>query len=89
MDDLQGFISRNWSSSQVRRLNRICQFTKFEVLSLDGNHIGGFQNSEILEPTLYGFGGHHLRIRDILYGIRATFDRSQPGSYAVKHNQTW
>ena len=34
----------------------INQFTKFEVLSLDYNHIEGFQNSEKLE-TLCGFGG--------------------------------
>ena len=30
------------------------QFTKFKDLSLDCNHVEGFQNSEILE-TLYGF----------------------------------
>ena len=38
----------------------ISQFTKFEVLSLDCNHLGGssFLKLEKLE-TLYGFGGCH------------------------------
>ena len=42
----------------------ISQFAKFGVLSLDRNHGKGFQKSKTLE-TLYGFGGRHLRIRDI------------------------
>ena len=37
---------------------KISQFTKFEVLSLDCNHVEGFQISEKLE-TLCGFGGRH------------------------------
>ena len=48
------------------------------------NRVDGFQKSEKLE-TSYGFGGRHLRI----YGIWVTFDRPQPGYYAMKHNQTW
>ena len=43
---------------------KIIRFTKFEVLSLDCNHVKGFQKSAKLE-TLYGFGGLHLRITDI------------------------
>ena len=43
---------------------KISQFTKFEVLSLDCNHVEGFQKAKKLE-TLYGYGGSHLRIRDI------------------------
>ena len=42
---------------------KISQFTKFEVLLLDCNHVEGFQKLEKLET--YGFGGHHLRIRGI------------------------
>ena len=42
----------------------IRQFTKFEVLSLDCNHVEGSKKSEILE-TLHGFGSRHLTIRDI------------------------
>ena len=52
---------------------KISQFTKFEVLSFDCNHVEGFQKSEKLEP-LYGFGDFRY-----LYGIWVTFDRSQPG----------
>ena len=66
---------------------KICLFTKFEVLSLDCNHVEGFQKSEKIE-TLYGFGGPYLRIRKShLYGIWATFDRSQPGYYTMKHSK--
>ena len=36
----------------------------FEVLSLDHNHVEGFQKLEKKLETLYGFGGRHLRIRD-------------------------
>ena len=43
---------------------KIRQCTKFEVLSLDCNHVQGFQRSEKLGP-LYGFGGRHLRITDV------------------------
>ena len=42
---------------------KISQFTKFMVLSLDSNHVEGFQKHGKIE-TLYGFGGRHLRIRD-------------------------
>ena len=40
---------------------------------LDCKHVEGFQNRK------NGFGGRHFRIKDILYGVWATFDRSQPG----------
>ena len=43
---------------------KVSQFTKFEVLPLDCNHVKGFQKSEKLD-TLYRFERHHLRIRDI------------------------
>ena len=39
---------------------KISHFTKFEVLSLDCNPVEG----------LYGFGGRHLRIRDICMEFR-------------------
>ena len=69
-------------------LINIGQFTKFEVLLLDCNHVVGFQKSKELE-TFVWVGAHHFRILRHLYGIWATFDRSQPSYYAMKHNQTW
>ena len=51
---------------------KISQITTFEVLSLNWNHVKGFQNSEKLE-SLYGFGRCHLT--EFFF---ATFDRSQP-----------
>ena len=51
------------------------------------NLVEDFQKSVKLE-ILYGFGGRNLRYR-YFYGIKATFDRSQPGYHAMKHNQTW
>ena len=56
---------------------KISQFTKFEVLWSDYNHVEGFQKSEKIE-TLYGFGGCHLRIIDICMEFGT-----------VKHNHTW
>ena len=50
------------------KIDKAGQFIKFEVLSLDCIHVQGFQNSEKLE-TLYGFGGRHLRIKDICMEI--------------------
>ena len=44
---------------------KISQFTKFEVLSLDCNHVENFQKSGKKIETVYGFGGRHLRIREI------------------------
>ena len=59
-DELLNFhLIRNWSPDHKKDHIKISQFTKFEVLSLDCNHVEGFQKSEILE-TLYGFGRCHL-----------------------------
>ena len=43
---------------------KISQFSKFEVLLLDCDHVERFQKSVKLE-TLYGFGRCNLRSRDI------------------------
>ena len=43
---------------------KIRQFAKFEVLSLDCDHVDGFQISGKKE-TLHGFGSRHLIIREI------------------------
>ena len=44
-------LIKNWKEDHIK----ISRFTKFEVLSLDCDHVEGFQKSEILE-TLYAFG---------------------------------
>ena len=53
-------ITTKWKKDRIK----ISQFITSGVVSLDCNHVEGFQKSEKLE-TLYGFGGRHLGIRDI------------------------
>ena len=33
--------------------------------------------------------GEAISELETLYGIWTTFDKSEPGHYAMKHNQTW
>ena len=67
-------LSISRSELQKKDHIKISQFTKFGDLSLDCNHVEGFQKSEIAE-TLYVFEGCNLEIRDIsVYGIWVTFD---------------
>ena len=65
---------------------KIKQFTKFEVMLLDCFYAEGFQKLEKLETVW--IRGTPFQNKRHLYGIWATFDRSQPGYYAMKHNQT-
>ena len=78
-------LVRNWSPSREDHI-KISQSTKFDVLSLDCNRVGGFEKLERLE-TMYGFGGtlsqrrggggggggHHLRIIIVLAQIHWHF----------------
>ena len=52
-----------WNYNGELSVPEFSQFTKSDVLSLDCDHVEGFQILDKLE-TLYGFGGWHLRIRD-------------------------
>ena len=61
---------------------KISQFTTFGDVSIDFNHVEGFQKSETLE-TLCGFEGRHIWNSGHLYEIWVTFDSSQPGYYAM------
>ena len=47
---------------------KISQFAKFEVLSLDCNHVEGFQNSEKL-VTLYGFGDANSELETFVWSL--------------------
>ena len=60
METGESELMKKWKEDHIK----ISRFTKFEVLSLDCDHVERFQKSEKLE-NLYGFEGRHLRIRDI------------------------
>ena len=65
---------------------KISHFTKFQALWLDCSHVEKFQISKIRDFAL--ILGAPFQNKRHLYGIWATFDKSQPVYYAMKHNQT-
>ena len=63
----------------------ISQFTKFQALSLDCNHVEEFQKSENYRLCM-NLGDAISELETFVW-IWATFDKSQPGYYAMKHIQ--
>ena len=66
---LHFYLIRNWTVHHKKDHIKFSQFTKFEVLSLECDHVEVFQNSEKLE-ILYESWGLHLRSRYICMEFR-------------------